>query len=626
MNSMSILESIESPAHLASLDLAQMNRLAGEIRDFLIDNVTKTGGHLGPNLGVVELTIALHRVFDSPEDPIIFDTGHQSYVHKILTGRWNRFETLRQEGGLSGYPSRSESPHDWVENSHASTSLSWAEGMASAMRLDGNPHTVVAVVGDGALTGGMTWEALNTIAVEDDLRLVIVINDNGRSYRPTVGGLAKHLSMIRTNPRYEPTLEAIKKSMTATPLIGERAYGLLHGVKAGLKDVLMPQDTLYADLGIKYLGPVNGHHIGQLIEVLELAKGYRGPVIVHAITKKGYGYQIAELNQADQFHAIGTIDSATGKPLETASGTAWSQVFSDEIVAIGRRRLDVVAITAAMLQPVGLEAFADEFPDRIFDVGIAEQQAVTSAAGLAMAGKHPVVAVYSTFLNRAFDQLLLDVSLHHQGVTFVLDRAGITGSDGPSHNGMWDVPMLSMIPSLMLTSPRDEKRLREALNEAMDVSDRPTVIRYSKDFVPEPIEAECRRGSMDILVSNPGAKVAMISSGQLTSATIEAARSLEKLGIPVDVIDPLWVLPLHEDLVETAESYDLVMTVEDNLVVGGIGSQLGQVLMEKQAATRVLACGIPKLFPDHGSRASLLTKFGLTAPQLVARVRAALTK
>ncbi|MDR1432104.1 MAG: 1-deoxy-D-xylulose-5-phosphate synthase, partial [Propionibacteriaceae bacterium] len=441
---MAFLHTIHSPADLRRLGIRQLNELATEIRSFLITNVSRTGGHLGPNLGVVELTLALHRVFDSPRDAIIFDTGHQSYVHKIVTGRMD-FATLRQSGGMSGYPNRAESKHDWVENSHASVALSWSDGLAKAFRLAGEDRFVIPVVGDGAFTGGMAWEALNNIASSDDLKIIIVVNDNGRSYTPTVGGLAtqlsglgEQLSAIRTDRRYERMLRWVKRRVRQLPLIGQPVYGLLHGLKRGLKDVLVPQG-MFSDLGLKYIGPINGHDVHAVELALKQAKGFGGPVIVHCITQKGRGYAPAEENEADRFHAIGRIDEVTGEPLEAASGRGWTEAFGDELARIGATDEKVVAVTAAMLHPTGLGTFAKHFAERVFDVGIAEQHAVTCAAGLAIGGLHPVVAVYSTFLNRAFDQVLLDVGMHRLGVTFVLDRAGVTGPDGPSHHGMWDL-------------------------------------------------------------------------------------------------------------------------------------------------------------------------------------------
>ncbi len=440
---MSLLDRITSPRDLRDLSDDELTTLASEIRDLLIRTVATNTGHLGPNLGVVELTLAIHRVFDSPRDRVVFDTGHQAYVHKLVTGRVAEFGTLRREGGMSGYPSQAESEHDIVENSHASTALSYADGIAKAYAIRGEDRHVVAVIGDGALTGGMAWEALNNIAIARDSRLVIVVNDNGRSYTPTIGGLANALTGLRTNPRYEQVLDLVKKRVNAVPAVGPAAYDALHAVKKGLKDALAPQG-LFEDLGLKYVGPVDGHDRAAMEQALQQAKKFGGPVIVHAITRKGFGYDPAERHEADQFHAPGPFDVQTGA--EKPKGLIWTDHFAEHIVQIGARRPDVVAITAAMMHPVGLDKFQARFPERTFDVGIAEQHAATSAAGLAIGGLHPVVAVYATFLNRAFDQVLMDVALHKCGVTFVLDRSGVTGDDGASHNGMWDMSVLQVVP------------------------------------------------------------------------------------------------------------------------------------------------------------------------------------
>jgi len=618
----SLLDEINGPGGLSDLTPEQLNQLADEIRAFLITNVSRTGGHLGPNLGVVELTIALHRVFESPRDAIIFDTGHQSYVHKILTGRRTRFTSLRQPGGLSGYPSRAESAHDWVENSHASTALSWADGLAKAFRLRGEERFVVAVVGDGALTGGMTWEALNNIAVSGDERLVIVVNDNGRSYTPTVGGIAtqlsslgKQLAAIRTDRRYERTLKRIKELARRTPLVGEMVYGLLHGFKMGVKDVLAPQG-MFSELGIKYLGPINGHDIGAVELALAQAKGFGAPVLVHCITQKGRGFKAAEEHEQDRFHAVGQIDEVTGEPLSGADVRTWTDAFGDELARIGATDDSVVAITAAMLHPTGLDKFARHFPNRIFDVGIAEQHAVTAAAGLAAGGLHPVFAVYATFLNRAFDQVLMDVALHRQGVTFVLDRAGITGPDGPSHNGMWDASLMGLVPGLRLTAPRDEQRLGEALRLAVTVSDAPTVLRYSKERLPEPIPAIQRRGDVDVLFASLRPRVLVVGYGQLCGMAVEVGRRLAQQGIGATVVDPVWALPVSADLLALVAEHELVVTIEDNGVAGGLGARLGQEARALGIDTRLREFGIPQEFLAQGNRGQLLDEVGLNPAQI----------
>ncbi|HEX8509624.1 MAG TPA: 1-deoxy-D-xylulose-5-phosphate synthase [Propionibacteriaceae bacterium] len=612
-----LLSSIRSPRDLRSLSSDQLSQLSDEIRRFLIANVSQTGGHLGPNLGVVELTIAAHRVFDSPSDPIIFDTGHQSYVHKMLTGRQEAFPTLRQRGGLSGYPSRDESDHDWVSNSHASTSLSYAAGMAAGLRQLGRRNTVVAVVGDGALTGGMAWEALNNIAADDDLPLVILVNDNGRSYTPTVGGLAKQLSGLRTNPRYEQVLDLVKRSVSRAPLVGTAAYEVLHGIKSGLKDVIAPQG-MFADLGIKYVGPVDGHDTDAVELALQQAKQYGGPVLVHCLTRKGNGFKAAEDHEEDRFHAVGKIDAETGESLGGVAAATWTDVFSSELLRLGATDERVVAITAAMTYPTGLHRFAKAFPDRFYDVGIAEQHAVTSAAGMAMTGLHPVVAVYATFLNRAFDQVLMDVALHKCGVTFALDRAGVTGPDGASHHGMWDMSMLQLVPGLHLTAPRDGTRLRQALATSLEINDAPSVIRYSKDPLPADIAAVDQVAGLDILLRTEQPRVLVVAYGQLAGMGVSVGQRLSDQGIGVTVVDPVWALPVNPALVGLAGAHELVISIEDNGVVGGCGSRLAQELRFADITTPLREFGIAQQFLEHGSRAELLRDLGLT-PQHIAR-------
>jgi 1-deoxy-D-xylulose-5-phosphate synthase len=611
------LESIAGPRDLRALGDEELDELAREIRDRLVTMCSPRGGHLGPNLGVVELTIAMHRCFDSPSDRIVFDTGHQAYVHKMLTGRAAAFDTLRQEDGLSGYPSQAESEHDVVENSHASTALSYADGLAKAYALRGEDRHVVALIGDGALTGGMAWEALNNIASSgaENRRLVIVVNDNGRSYTPTVGGLATALTALRTNPRYEPVLDVVKRRLNGVPGVGPAVYDALHAVKKGMKDALAPQG-LFEDLGLKYVGPIDGHDRPALEQALIQAKRFNGPVIVHAITKKGFGYDAAERHEADQFHSPGPFDVDTG--VEAVRGLIWTDVFADEMVRIGEERPDVVGITAAMLHPVGLNLFASRFPDRVFDVGIAEQHAVTSAAGLAMGGLHPVVAVYATFLNRAFDQVLMDVALHKCGVTFVLDRAGVTGDDGASHNGMWDLSFLQVVPGLRIAAPRDASRLRELLQEAVQVSDAPTVVRFPKGPPHADVEAVDRVGGADVLVRSGARDVLLVSVGAMAPTCVEVAARLGAQGIGVTVVDPRWVKPVEPAVVELARTHRLVVSVEDNGVVGGCGAVLLQTLNAAGVETPVRLHGIPQEFLDHAKRARILERIGLT-PQALAR-------
>ncbi|GAA1896103.1 1-deoxy-D-xylulose-5-phosphate synthase [Lapillicoccus jejuensis] len=622
---MALLDRIDGPDDVRSLPPEALPRLAGEIREFLIESVSRTGGHLGPNLGVVELTIALHRVFASPRDTIVFDTGHQSYVHKLLTGRRD-FGRLRQRGGLSGYPSRGESEHDVVENSHASTSLSWADGIAKARRLAGerDRHTV-AVIGDGALTGGMAWEALNNIAAEKDLPLVIVVNDNERSYAPTTGGLADYLATLRTTQGYEAFLTWGKNALSRTPVIGNAVYGAAHGMKKGLKDMVAPQG-MFEDLGLKYLGPIDGHDTAAVEATLRRARDFGRPVLVHVLTKKGKGYDLARRDEADQFHAVDKINPETGLPLQV-KGRIWTDEFSDALMRVAADRDDLVAITAAMLIPVGLREFAERHPDRVFDVGIAEQHAVTMAAGLAYGGLHPVVCVYATFLNRAFDQLLMDCALHRAGVTFVLDRAGVTGTDGASHNGMWDMTLTGMVPGLHLCAPRDAEALGRALAEAVDVPDAPTVIRFSKQNPPAPLPAVRRSGSVDVL-AEPGegdVDLLLVGLGELATTAVSVAEKLTAQGRSVRVVDPHWCLPVSADLVDLARSAGAVAVLEDNLVVGGVGSQVALALHEARVEVPVHLHGIPKRFLDHGSRGEVLEEIGLTpdavADALDARLR-----
>jgi 1-deoxy-D-xylulose-5-phosphate synthase len=615
-----LLETIGGPDDLKRLDSAQLEPLALEIRNFLVTSVARTGGHLGPNLGAVELTIALHRVFDSPRDRILWDTGHQAYVHKILTGRQGGFATLRQQGGLSGYPNRRESEHDVIENSHASTALSYADGLAKAWELRGllAEQHVVAVVGDGSLTGGMAWEALNNISAAKERQLIIVVNDNERSYSPTIGGLANHLATLRVTRGYERFLEWGKQVLGRTPVVGQPLYETLHGVKKGIKDIVAPQG-LFEDLGLKYLGPVDGHDIAAVETALRQAKQYRGPVIVHCITAKGLGYGPAEGDEADRFHTVSVIDPATGRPTSVAPRD-WTGVFSDEMVKIADERSDIVGITAAMLHPVGLDAMARRYPDRVFDVGIAEQHAVTSAAGLALGGLHPVVAIYATFLNRAFDQLLMDVALHRAGVTFVLDRAGVTGPDGPSHHGMWDLSILQLVPGLRLAAPRDATTLVQELREAIDVEDAPTVVRFPRGPVGEDVPAVAREGGCDVLRRSGDEDVLLVSIGPLAAVCLEVADRLADQGLGVTVVDPRWVKPVPAVLASMAGRHRLVVTVEDNGRVGGAGAAIAQSLADADIPTPVRVAGIPPRFLDHGSRSQVLTAAGLAAQDLAREV------
>ncbi|WP_405680408.1 1-deoxy-D-xylulose-5-phosphate synthase [Streptomyces sp. NBC_01238] len=619
---MTILESIRGPHDLKALSGAQLDELAEDIRQFLVRAVARTGGHLGPNLGVVELSIALHRAFDSPVDRILWDTGHQSYVHKLLTGRQD-FSKLRGKGGLSGYPSREESEHDVIENSHASTVLGWADGLAKAHQVLGRSDHVVAVIGDGALTGGMAWEALNNIAAARDRPLITVVNDNERSYGPTTGGLANHLATLRTTDGYERFLSWGKGVLQQTPVIGQPLYESLHGAKKGFKDAFAPQG-MFEDLGLKYVGPIDGHDIAAVESALHRAKRFHGPVLVHCLTEKGRGYPPALRDEADRFHTVGAMDPLTCAPLVPTEAPSWTSVFGDEIAEIGAERPDVVAITAAMLHPVGLTRFAEAFPGRVWDVGIAEQHAAVCAAGLATAGLHPVVAVYATFLNRAFDPLLMDVALHKCGVTFVLDRAGITGPDGPSHNGMWDMSLLQVVPGLRIAAPRDADEFRAELREAVDIDDAPTVIRFPKESVGESIPAIDRIGGMDVLHRADDPDVLLVAVGVLAPVCLKAADLLAGGGIRCTVVDPRWVKPVDEQLAPLAERHRLVAVVEDNSRAGGVGSAVGQALRDAGVDVPLRTFGIPEQFLAHGKRAEVLADIGLTPVEIAGRISAAL--
>ncbi|CAB4585830.1 unannotated protein [freshwater metagenome] len=614
-----MLEAIKSPADLAGLNSEQLKQLSDEIRSFLVEKVSKTGGHLGPNLGVVELTIAIHRAFESPKDVILFDTGHQSYVHKILTGRQNSFDQLRQRGGISGYPNRAESVHDVIENSHASTALSWGDGISRGFSVQGiEDRHVVVVVGDGALTGGMSWEALNNIATANKRNLIIVINDNERSYSPTIGGVATYLSTLRVTSGYEKFLDWGKDVLHKTPVVGGPIYDTLHGMKKGIKDIIAPQG-MFEDLGLKYMGPIDGHDILAMERALLQAKEYGAPILVHAITEKGRGHKPAVADEAEKFHAVGIVDPETGEPLSKGALT-WTKIFAAELVEIGKEREDIVAITAAMLGPTGLDQFAQIFPERTVDVGIAEQHAVTSAAGMAFTGVHPVVAVYSTFLNRAFDQLLLDVALHKAGVTFVLDRAGITGDDGPSHHGIWDLALTGIVPTIHVAAPRDGARLRELLREAIDINDAPSMVRFPKGAVQIDIPAFERRDGIDVLYRGESADVLMISVGAMAALAVEAASQAYREGVGVTVIDPRWVKPLPQSLVAMAQRYTSVVVLEDGIRHGGIASSISELLRDAGVHVPLHSIGVPLEFLEHSKRSEILSDIGITAQNIARSV------
>ena len=609
----------QSLEQLRRLNPAELNVLAAQIRSFLIEKVSKTGGHLGPNLGVVELSIAVHRVFDSPRDVVLFDTGHQSYVHKILTGRADQFDLLRQRNGISGYPNRRESEHDVIENSHASTALSWADGISRGFSLSGqSDRHVVAVVGDGALTGGMSWEALNNLSPESDRNLVIVVNDNERSYSPTIGGLATYLSTLRGTKEYERILGRGKRVLLRTPLVGRHIYGALHGIKKGMKDMLAPQG-MFEDLGFKYLGPIDGHDIAAMERTLHIAKEFGSPVIVHVITEKGRGYSPAIEDMAEKFHAVGIVDPLTGKPLK-ASAPSWTNVFSEEITQLGGENPKIVAITAAMLGPTGLDRFAEKFPARTIDVGIAEQHAVTSAAGMAYAGMHPVIAIYSTFLNRAFDQLLLDAALHNAGITFVLDRAGITGDDGPSHHGIWDLALTGIVPKMHVGAPRDGARLKEILRGCLEITDAPSMVRFPKGAVPQDIPAIERVAGVDILHRGSKKQVLIISIGSMAGMALDIAKHAHEKSIEVTVVDPLWVKPIAPSLLSMCSEYETVVVMEDGIKHAGIASSISEALRDGQITCNLQSIGIPLEFIEHSKRAEILEDLEITPAAIVQQI------
>lgn len=617
---MGILHRISSPADLAELSSADLDTLVVEIRDFLVAKVSATGGHLGPNLGVVELTLALHRVFDSPSDPIIFDTSHQSYVHKLLTGRAGQFDTLRQKDGLSGYTARAESEHDWTESSHASAALSYADGLSKALSLSGRKeNSVVAVVGDGALTGGMCWEALNNIAAGKDRKVVVVVNDNGRSYSPTIGGFAENLAELRMQPFYDRVMERGKSQLKSMGWVGERTFEALHAFKEGVKSSVIPTE-MFPELGMKYVGPVNGHDREALEAAFSYAREYQGPLIVHVVTEKGHGFAPAENDTAELMHSTGIIDPVTGIPKST-SKPGWTAIFSEELCAAGERREDIIAITAAMAGPTGLVKFGEKYPERFFDVGIAEQHALTSAAGLALGGMHPVVAVYSTFLNRAIDQLIMDVALLKLPVTLVLDRAGITGPDGASHNGIWDLSLASAVPGIRIAAPRDGGQLRELFRDSLEIKDGPSIVRFPKGSLPREIPAvDMLDDGVEILHYSDGTgeadevvSVLLVAVGVMAEQAMAAATALTELGVGVTVVDPRWVVPIAPSLVALADDHDLVISIEDGLLRGGVGSMLGEALNAAGVDVPLRQLGFPGIFPLHASRDELLTELGLDA-------------
>lgn len=625
---MGILNKVKSPQDLKKLPDDKVEELAAEIRQFLIDKVSVTGGHLGPNLGVVELTIALHRVFDSPRDPIVFDTSHQSYVHKILTGRADQFDTLRQKDGLSGYTDRGESEHDWTESSHASAAISVIDGLSKAFCIKGESRrNAVAVVGDGALTGGMCWEALNNISADKERNAVIVVNDNGRSYSPTIGGLSENLSRIRTQHGYDELMEQGKKTLKSLGWVGNRTFDALRAVKEGVKSSILPTE-MFPELGMKYIGPINGHDLDALDHALSYARDYEGPIIVHVVTEKGHGFAPAVNEPQDQMHSTGAIDPVTGVP-KGKSQPGWTAVFSEELIEAAKKRDDIVAITAAMAGPTGLIPFAEQFPNRFFDVGIAEQHAMASASGLALGGLHPVVAIYSTFLNRAFDQLLMDIALLKQPVTIVLDRAGVTGSDGASHNGVWDMSLTTIIPGIHVAAPRDGQRLRELFQESLEIKSGPSVVRFPKGNLLEDMDAVATtEDGVDIIFESEqerfadaeAKKVLVISIGAMAARSLGAAQILEDKGMAVTVVDPRWLCPVAPSLIEMADEHDIVVVAEDGMMRAGVGSLFDEAFSAAEVDTPLRRVAFPSIFPKHGSRGEVLEEVGMDADGIAAAV------
>jgi 1-deoxy-D-xylulose-5-phosphate synthase len=619
-----LLESIDSPADLRRLTPEQLEALAAEIRQFVVQSVSVTGGHLGSNLGVVELTLALHRVFDSPRDIVLWDTGHQAYVHKIVTGRRQRFDSLRQAGGLSGYPSREESEHDWVENSHASTILSYAHGLAVALHLRGeDDRRVIAVIGDGAITGGMAYEALNNLG-HSGRKVLIVLNDNGRSYAPTVSPLAAGLARLRVNPAYVKNRERVQRVLRNVPKIGEHLERGMEGVRAAFRDVVLePPDRFFEALGVRYIGPVDGHDVPSLERVLAQAAEHDGPIVVHAITRKGAGYGPAEDDDEKCLHDAPVFDPDTGPPPWVPVG--FTQAFADAMVTVGERDPRVVAITAAMAGPTGLRPFQDRWPDRFLDVGIAEQHAVTTAAGLALGGMRPVVAVYSTFLTRAIDQVNLDVGLHRLPVVFCIDRAGITGDDGPSHHGVLDLALLSKVPGITIFAPSSAQELAVMLDEALATDDGPVAIRYPKGSarqVPPDQVGSGRQGRR----LRQGSDVCILAVGKLVEAAEEAARLLHHQGLDATVGD---VKPLDPVMLSDAAAHPLVVTAEDGVRQGGAGSAIAEALaglrgVQTRATPHVLALGVPDEYIPQANADRILAALGLDGPGMAASVLSAL--
>ena len=637
-----ILDHIDSPADLRSLSLDELEQLAAEIRTFVVESVTATGGHLGSNLGVVELTLALHRTFESPRDVLLWDTGHQAYVHKLVTGRRKGFAQLRQAGGLSGYPNRGESEHDWVENSHASTILSYAHGLANAFALQGSDRRVVAVVGDGALTGGMAYEALNNLG-HSGARVLVVLNDNGRSYAPTVSRLSVSLTHLRLNPAYVQARQRIRQLIRELPAVGGLAYSGVHGFTSALREVVTPH-TFFEALGIRYAGPIDGHDLVELEIALANATEWDGPIAVHVVTQKGRGYAPAEEDDVQRLHDVKVATPIITDPTSRGSRVAeptvtardalapdaaaippatFTDAFTRALVRHAEADPRIVAITAAMPGPTGLLPFQDRFPDRFVDVGIAEQHAVTAAAGMAMAGIRPVVAVYSTFFTRAFDQANLDVGLHGAPVVFVLDRAGITGDDGPSHHGVLDLALTLAIPGMTVFAPSSAAEVEVMLAEALALEG-PSAIRFPKTPAPPPVGGVCGSGLAARKLRQGDGTVCLLAVGKLVTAAMDAAELLAADGIDATVWDPRVISPPDDAMLLDARAHHQVVTVEDGVRLGGAGMFLADAMGAIESSgpvPPVTVLGTPRRFITQDKPDRILASLGLDAEGIAASVR-----
>ncbi|MBW3575034.1 MAG: 1-deoxy-D-xylulose-5-phosphate synthase [Actinobacteria bacterium] len=609
-----LLDSISSPADLRRLSYAELDELATEIRTFIVDAVSEHGGHLGSNLGAVELTMAIHRVFDSPRDILLWDTGHQSYVHKIVTGRADAFGSLRQAGGLSGYPSREESEHDWIENSHASTILSYAHGLATAVERNGEQRRIVAVLGDGSLTGGMAYEGLNNLG-HSGRNVIIVLNDNGRSYAPTVSKLSESLSRIRLNPTYMRRQRRLEDLLRAFPVVGGPLEKGMEGAKAAVREIFEPT-AFFEPLGVRYVGPIDGHDVQGVETALRQAGEFSGPIVVHLITQKGRGYKLAEDDEVKRLHDMS----------ECTPGS-YTAAFGDALIAAAEADPRIIAITAAMPDSTGLLPFGARFPDRLLDVGIAEQHAVTAAAGMALGGLRPVVAIYSTFLTRAFDQVNLDVGLHRQPVVFCLDRAGITGDDGPSHHGILDMALLTKVPGMTVFAPSSYQELGVMLAEALSITTGPSAVRWPKTQARHVGAGEVGRGLEARRVLEGDGEVAILAVGKMVAAAEQAAAILAEQGTAATVWDVRVVKPLDRTMLADAAQHGLVVTVEDGIKVGGVGSQIAEgiaELTEHRRCPPVLVLGVPAEFLPHGKPDRILAELGLDGPGVSAATAKAL--